>query len=35
MLCAPISHSLRIDGLIRTNDAIDGMTLEQLDAGVL
>ena len=35
MLCAPISHSLRIDGLIRTNDAIDGMTLKQLDAGVL
>jgi len=35
MLCAPISHSRRIDSLIRTNDAIDGMTLEQLDTGIL
>jgi hypothetical protein len=28
MLCAPIPHSLRTDSLIRTNDAINGMTLE-------
>ena len=35
MLCAPIPHSLRSYSLIRTNDAIDGMTLEQLRAGIL
>jgi hypothetical protein len=28
MLCAPIPHSLRSDCLIRTHDAINGMTLE-------
>jgi len=28
MLCAPIPHSLRSDSLIRTHDAINGMTLE-------
>jgi hypothetical protein len=28
MLCAPISHALRGDSLIRTHDAINGMTLE-------
>jgi hypothetical protein len=35
MLCAPIPHSLRSDSPIRTNDAINGMTLEQLRTGIL
>jgi hypothetical protein len=35
MLCAPILHSLGIDSLIRTNNAIDGMTLKQLRTGIL
>jgi hypothetical protein len=34
MLCAPIPHSLRSDSLIRTHDAINGMTLEQLRTGI-
>ena len=28
MLCAPIPHLLRSDSLIRTHDAINGMTLK-------
>jgi hypothetical protein len=35
MLCAPIPHSLRSDGLMGTNDPIDGMTLKQLPTGIL
>jgi hypothetical protein len=35
MLCAPISYSVRGDSLIRTNNAIDGMTLKQLRTGIL
>jgi hypothetical protein len=35
MLCAPIPHSLRSDGLIRTNNAINAMTSEQLRTGIL
>src|SRR5262249_30309192 len=35
MLCAPTPHSLRGYGLIRTNDTINGMTLEQLRTGIL
>jgi hypothetical protein len=35
MLCAPIPYALRSDGLIRTNDAINAMTLEQLRTGIL
>jgi hypothetical protein len=35
LLCAPLPHSLRIDGLTGTNDAIDCMTLKQLRAGIL
>jgi hypothetical protein len=35
MLCAPIPDLLRRDSLIRTNDAINGMTLEQLRTGIL
>jgi hypothetical protein len=35
MLCAPIPHSLSRDSLIRTDDAINGMTLEQLRTGIL
>jgi hypothetical protein len=35
MLCAPILHSLGIDSLIRANNAIDGMTFEQLRTGIL
>jgi hypothetical protein len=34
MLCAPIPHSLRSDGLIRTNDAVNGMTLKQLGTSI-
>jgi hypothetical protein len=34
MLCAPIPYALRSDGLIRTNDAINAMTLEQLRTGI-
>ncbi len=35
MLFAPVLYSLRTDSLIRANDAINGMTLEQLRAGIL
>jgi hypothetical protein len=35
LLCAPLPHSLRIDGLTGTNDAIDCVTLKQLRAGIL
>jgi hypothetical protein len=35
MLCAPAFYSLRINSLVRTNDAINGMTLEQLRTGIL
>ena len=35
MLCAPVPHSLRSNSLIRTHDAINGMTLEQLRTGIL
>jgi hypothetical protein len=35
MLCAPLPHSLRIDGLPGTNDTIDSVTLKQLRAGIL
>ena len=35
MLFAPILYSLRTDSLIRANDAINGMALEQLRAGIL
>jgi hypothetical protein len=35
MLCAPIPHSFHGYGLVRTNDAIDGMTLDQLRTGIL
>jgi len=35
MLCAPIPYALRSDGLIRTNDATNAMTFEQLRTGIL
>src|SRR5438045_7633702 len=35
MLCAPIPHSLCSNSLLRTHDAINGMTLEQLRTGIL
>ena len=35
MLFAPVLYSLRTDSPIRANDAINGMTLKQLRAGIL
>jgi hypothetical protein len=35
MPCAPLPHSLRVDSLNGTNDAIDRITLKQLRAGIL
>jgi len=34
MLFAPIPHSLRSDSLVRPDDAINGMPLEQLRTGI-
>jgi hypothetical protein len=35
MLCAPIPYALRTNNLIGADNAIDGMTLEQLLTGIL
>jgi hypothetical protein len=35
MLCAPIPYALRTNSLIGADNAIDGMTLEQLLTGIL
>src|SRR5260221_13564108 len=35
MLYAPALYSLRTNSLVRTNDAINGMTSEQLRTGIL
>jgi hypothetical protein len=35
MLCAPVLYLLRPDSLIRSDDAINGMTLKQLQTGIL
>jgi hypothetical protein len=35
LFCAPVLYSLRINGLIRSDDAMDDMALAQLRTGIL